>query len=77
MFLNPITTNNNIDNNEVLSLYDVNIRWVYAMRATGEDIVAAEFFCGIMNFPAPTSKFEPMIKILGSTTAKSVSAINE
>lgn len=40
------------------------------MRAIGKGRVGAELFCGIRNLPAPTSKFEPIVKILGATTKK-------
>ncbi|GFU65296.1 uncharacterized protein TNCV_315051 [Trichonephila clavipes] len=38
--------------------YDVNLRLTYGMRAIGKGGAAARIFCGLMNLPPPTAKFE-------------------
>ncbi|GFT49937.1 uncharacterized protein TNCV_4175721 [Trichonephila clavipes] len=48
--------------------YEINTRFVYAMRCIGKDAEAARMFCGIMNLPPPPTKFSKYNKILFDAT---------
>lgn len=47
-------------------LYDINIRLVYGLRCIGKGRAAGAMLCGVMNLPAPPSKFNKHIIAVGS-----------
>lgn len=53
--------------NEESKVYDVNIRFVYALRSIGVGQETGQTFAGVMNLPTP-SKFAKYNKILGPLT---------
>ncbi len=61
---NSKSSSYDIDDKQV-DFYDINIRTIYAMRSIGKGKTDMDTFCGVMNMPPPTSKFQPIINILG------------
>ncbi|MBP1527464.1 MAG: hypothetical protein H9Q66_06055, partial [Spiroplasma ixodetis] len=55
---------------EQKSLFDINIRSVYAMRCIGKGKTDLETFCGIMNLPPSTSKFRVITRVLTSAAER-------
>lgn len=49
---------------EETKYYDINLRLVYGLRSIGIGREGARLFCGILNIPAPPTRFAPYINIL-------------
>lgn len=48
------------------SYYDINLRFVLALRAIGKGYTAGKTFCALMNLPPPRTKHAKLEKVLGS-----------
>lgn len=48
----------------IRNLYEVNVRFAYALRSIGKGVRAAKTFCAVMNLPPPTYTFQPYYKRL-------------
>lgn len=60
----------NIGGNET-DLFNINICSVYAARWIGTRKADMEIFCGVMNLPSPTSRFQPIIiSLFGSAVGQ-------
>lgn len=47
-----------------VNLYDLNMRFVYALRSIGKGQAAGRMLCGVMNLPPPPAKFSHYNKVL-------------
>lgn len=46
--------------------YDINLRYVYAMRTIGKGVLASKVFCSVMDLPAPPTKIKCYTNIIES-----------
>lgn len=55
-----------LDNCDNGTYFDINIRFVYALRSIGKGLAAGEMLCGVMNLPPPPKKFGKYNYSIGS-----------
>lgn len=53
------------DEDNLQTYYDLNLRLVYGLRVIGKGYTSARSLCGIMNLPAPPTKFHKHEALLG------------
>lgn len=53
-----------------VSVHDMNIRLLYALRSIGKGECEAQTFCGIMNLPSPPTSYSKIIKLLGAAAER-------
>lgn len=63
-----VKTNNKCEGESMTKMFDLNLRFVYALRVIGKGYTSARTLCGILNIPAPPTIFAKYEKVLGQAT---------
>lgn len=63
-----VKTNKKCEGEVMTKIYDLNLRFVYALRVIGKGYTSARTLCGILNIPAPPTVFAKYEKVLGQAT---------